>query len=75
MYLSRKNSLQLNIFEEAQRQDCRENTRWSSTRQVQLLTLKGRTQYKVMKGTLSKSEYETGRTYLHGMENTVLNHE
>jgi hypothetical protein len=43
-------------------------------RQVQLLTLKGRTQYRVMKGTPSKSEYETGRTYLHGMENTVLNH-
>jgi len=36
--------------------------------------VKGRTQYKVMKGTPSKSEYETGRTYLHGMENTVLNH-
>jgi len=28
-----------------------------------------------MKGTPSKSEYETGRTYLHGMENTVLNHD
>jgi len=27
MYLSRKNSLQLKIFEEAQRQNCRENSR------------------------------------------------
>jgi len=27
MYLSRRNSLQLNIFEEAQRQDHRENSR------------------------------------------------
>jgi len=33
-------------------------------RQVELLTLKGRTQYRVMKGTPSKSEYETGKTYL-----------
>jgi hypothetical protein len=52
-----------------------ERTPESSIRQVQLLTLKGGTQYRVMKGTPSKSEYETGKTYLHGMENTVLNHE